>query len=91
MFNSKMYAILAVALAVAVAAPAQAGWNAWQSLPITQTARQQPTVTPEAGYEAYASGRKRAQYRRLPSATVSTPAPSQRPAMTGHTGHHPGH
>ena len=91
MFNSKTHAILALALGVAVAAPAQAGWNAWQSPPITGTARQQPTVVPEPGYESYASARKRARYRRLPSATISTPAPSNRPAMTGHTLHHPGH
>lgn len=86
MFNSKLYAIVALALGVAVAAPAQAGWNAWNAPPITGTARQQ--VAPEPGYEAYGSARKRA--RRLPNATIRTPAPSQRP-VTGHTGHHPGH
>ena len=91
MFNSKMYAILAVALTVALAAPAQAGWNAWNAPPTTGTAREQPTVAPaqapESGYEAYASARKRA--RRLPSTIVSTPG--HHPGMTGHTFHHPGH
>lgn len=89
MFNSKMCAILAVALGVAVVAPAQAGWNAWNSPPTTGTAREQPSVAtapaPESGYEVYARVRK----RRLPSATHSTPA--HRPVMTGHTLHHPGH
>jgi hypothetical protein len=89
MFNSKMYALLAVALGVAVAAPAQAGWNAWNAPPTTGTAREQPTVAPaparESGYEAYARARK----RRLPSTNVSTPG--HHPGMTGHTFHHPGH
>lgn len=87
MFNSKMYAIFALALGVAVAAPAQAGWNAWNAPLLAQTAPQQPIVAPEPGYEAYASARNR--YRRLPSADIGTPA--HRPAMTGHTLHHPGH
>ena len=91
MSNSKLYAIVALALGVAVAAPAQAGWNAWQSPPITTTARQQPTVTPEPGYEAFGAARKRVKTRRSPSATITTPAPSHRPSMTGHTFHHPGH
>ena len=78
MFNSKMYALLALALGVTLAAPAQAGWNAWNAPPTTATASQQ--VTPAPGYEAYG----RARYR-------GTPAPSRRPAMTGHTFHHPGH
>jgi len=88
MSNSQMYAILALALGVAMAAPAQAGWNAWNA-PTTGTAREQPTVAPasapESGYEAYARARK----RRLPSTIVSKPG--HHPGMTGHTFHHPGH
>ena len=83
MFNSKIYATLAVALPFAVAAPAQAGWNAWQ-YPIAETARQQPTIAPAPGYEAFASVRDRGRYRRLPSAGIATP--SKRPVV-GHTGH----
>jgi hypothetical protein len=93
MFNSKMYATLALALPFIGAAPAQAGWNAWNAPPLTETARQQPTVAPEPGYEAFAAARKRVRTvraRRSPSATIGTPAPS-RPSMTGHTLHHPGH
>jgi hypothetical protein len=90
MFNSKMYALLALALGVAVAAPAQAG-NTWNAPSITGTAREQPTVAAaparESGYEAYARARK----RRLPNADISTPARSHHPGMTGHTLHHPGH
>ncbi len=86
MFNSKLYAILALTLGVAVVAPAQAGWNAWNAPPNAGAVHQQ-LVAPGSGYEAYASARKR--YHRLPSATIGTPA--HRPAMTGHTLHHPGH
>ena len=88
MFDSTIYAILALALGVALAVPAQAGWNAWNAPPTT--AAQQPTVAPapeSSGYEAYARARKR--YRHLPNATIRTPA--HRPGMTGHTLHHPGH
>ena len=80
MLNVKLYAILALALAFVSAAPAQAGNTfQWPSAP------QYSSAAP--GYEAYASSRNR---RRLPSASISTPAP-KRPVMTGHTGHHRGH
>lgn len=91
MFNSKMYAILALALASVGAAPAQAGWNGWQWMSVNERAHQHSSIAPELAYEASAYVRSRARYRRLPSARTYLRSPSQRPAMTGHTGHHPGH
>jgi hypothetical protein len=89
MLNSKIYAIFALAVVFASAAPAQAG-NSFQWPSMNQTAHQYSTST-APGYEAFGYVRNRGRYRRLPSATINTPAPSPRPVMTAHTGHHIGH
>ena len=76
MFNSKIYAIFALAVVFASAAPAQAG-NSFQWPSMNETAHQYSSTAP--GYEAFGYVRKRGQ-------TISTPAPSKRPVV-GHTGH----
>jgi hypothetical protein len=91
MFNSKIYAILALALVFAGAAPAQAGWNGWQWMSINEKTHQHSTIAPAAGDRAFAYVRDWGRYRRLPKARIGTPSPTQRPVMTGHTSHHPGH
>ena len=59
MFNSKIYAIFALALVFASAAPAQAGWDGWQWMSLNEKARQHSTVAPERGYEAFGYVRDR--------------------------------
>lgn len=86
MFNPKIYGILALALAFGGAAPAQAGWNGWQWMPMLEKAHQRQNIAPPPGYEAFAYAQKRTRYRAAPSARPETPNTARRPII-GHTGH----
>lgn len=74
MFNSKIYAILALALVFAGAAPAQAGWNGWQWMSINEKTDQHSTIAPAAGDRAFAIGADTVACRRHESARQAPPS-----------------
>ena len=65
MLSPKIFAALALALTFASTAPTQAGWDAWQWMPILEKAHQQhSTITPAPSYRAFARA-DWSQYRTL--------------------------
>lgn len=83
-------ALVVPALTLFNTVSAQAGWDAWQWMPMLEKAHQHQSISPRSRFEPFGYSGNRARYRRPPSARTETPTISRRP-IVGHSGHIPGY